>query len=156
MDNLPRLSFYLSGILITSTGFTLLTTDFLPLLAQPGFSGTLVLLLFGVVYMNIVFVISRRFMRRLQGPTNVPYIFAFLVAIVPIFWIFIYDAGLMDTMRYMFAGLMTFASFLGAFFGHRAGLKAQIKFQQQVLEYLRKSGQLPEEFETLSENSETK
>ena len=152
MDNLPRLYFYLSGILITSAGFTLLSTDLLPLLATPGFKGILTLLLFGLIYLNIVFVVTRRFMRRLDGPTNVPYIFAVLVAIVPVFWILVYDAGLMPNTRFLFAGVMAVTPFVGAFFGHKAGLKAQAKFKQQVLDYLKKTGQLPEEFQDTTDN----
>ena len=86
-------------------------------------------------------------MRRLEGATSAPYLFAAFVAACPLFWIFFYNAGLPPNLEYLFAFIMTFASFLGAYFGHRAGLKAQITFKAQVIEFLRKSGQLPEEFD---------
>lgn len=136
MDNLPRFAFYTTGILIVSVAFTLFTSELFFKMADPGFGGTGFLIGYGLVYMNIVFVSSRRFMRRLDGPTQVPYYFAFLVGIFPAIWIFIYQSGLDQAQQIMFAGITIFACGLGAYFGHKAGLKSQIRFQQQLAEYL--------------------
>lgn len=153
MDNLPRLAFYVSGIPVVSAGLTLLTTDFLPVLADPSWVGTAFLIGYGLMYMNIVFVISRRFMRRLQGSSTIPYVFAALTATIPVIWIFIYDASLTLPLQQLYAGIMVFASFCGAYVGHRAGLKAQIKFQEQLREYLKRTGQhLPDELKRPHDN----
>ncbi|GAB5410192.1 MAG: hypothetical protein BalsKO_25570 [Balneolaceae bacterium] len=148
MDNLPRFSFYLSGVFIISSAFTLFTSELLFLLADQSIKGTAFLIGFGLVYMNIVFVTSRRFMRRLEGVSPAPIIFGTLVAIAPVVWIFIYDSGLDSTQRIVFAVVIILGCGLGTHFGHRAGLKAQIVFQQRLEEYLRSSGQLPDDSKT--------
>lgn len=153
MDNLPRFSFYASGVPIVSAGFTLLATDFFSHIGDPSWVGTAFLLGYGLIYMNIVFVLSRRFMRRLNGPSKVPYLFAVLTGLIPAAWIFIYDAGLTQGLQIMFAAVMIIACFLGAYFGHKAGLKAQAKFQQQLLEYLKKTGEhLPDDLKRPHDN----
>ncbi len=144
MDNLPRFSFYLSGVFITSAAFTLFSSELLFLLNDTSLKGTAFLIGFGLVYMNIVFVTSRRFMCRLEGKSIAPYIFGFLVGIIPIVWIFIYESGLDLNQRILFAIVMLIGCGLGAHFGHRAGLKAQIVFQKKLEEYLRSTGQLPD------------
>ena len=152
MDNLPRFAFYLSGVFIVSSAFTLFTSELLFVLNDPGFKGTGFLIGFGLVYMNIVFVSSRRFMRRLEGASPAPYIFGTLVALTPVVWIFVYESGLMQSLRIVFAIVVLFGCGLGSFYGHRAGLKAQIKFQQQLEEYLRSTGQLPDDLKRPHDN----
>lgn len=152
MDNLPRLSFYISGILIISTSFTLFSSELLRKLADPSWVGTAFLLGFGLVYMNIVFVISRRFMRRLEGKSSITYVLGTATGLAPIVWIFIFDAGLTTTMQIVFALTIGFACTLGAYFGHRAGLKAQVKFQRELYEYLKNTGQLPDELKRAHDN----
>jgi len=145
LDNLPRFSFYLSGVFITSAAFTLFSSELLFLLNDPSLKGTAFLLGFGLVYMNIVFVTSRRFMRRLDGKSIAPIIFGFLVGITPIVWIFIYESGLDSNQRILFVIVILIGCGLGAHFGHRTGLKAQVVFQQKLKEFLRSSGHLPDD-----------
>ena len=150
MDNLPRLSFYLSGTLIVSSAFTLLTNDLIPKVNEQGLIGFLFLIGFGLIYMNITFVISRRFMRRLDGPSNLPFVFGFLVAIVPTFWSFIIYEGIFENLPLLYLGNIIFTCFLGGGVGQKAGIKAQIVFKEQLYEYLQKSGQLPEDLKKSS------
>ena len=152
MDNLPRLSFYLSGTLIVSGAFTLLTNDLIPKVNEQGLIGFLFLIGFGLIYMNITFVISRRFMRRLDGPSNLPFVFSFLVAIVPLFWNFIINEGIFESLPLMYLGNIIFTCFLGGFLGQKAGIKAQIIFKEQLYQYLQKSGQLPEDLKRAHDN----
>lgn len=145
MDNIPRFSFYISTIFMVSAAFTLFTSELLFKIADPTWVGTVFLIGYGFVYMNIVFVMSRRFMRRLEGPSPAPYIFSFIVVSAPVIWIFIYNSPLDSAQRIVFAIVMSLGCGLGAFFGHKAGLKSQIKFQRDLEKYLRNTGQLPEE-----------
>lgn len=135
MDNIPRIIFYASGVFIISAAFTLLSSDLLPKIADPSYVGLLFLFGFGLVYLNIVFVTGRRFMRRLRGANPIPYIFGLLVALPPLIWVEIYDAGLTNA-KLTFQFTVIVACGLGAFLGHRTGLKAQIKFQQNLQDYL--------------------
>jgi hypothetical protein len=135
LDNIPRLIFYASGVLLISAAFTLFSSEFMSLASNPSYVGLFVLLGFGLVYMNIVFITGRRFMRRLQGPNPIPYIFGLLVALPPLVWVQIFDAGLGESqLTFMFTVIIACGS--GAFFGHRSGLKAQVKFQENLQEYL--------------------
>lgn len=74
-------------------------------------------------------------MRRLRGANPIPYIFGLLVALPPLIWVEIYDAGLTNA-KLTFQFTVIVACGLGAFLGHRTGLKAQIKFQQNLQDYL--------------------
>ncbi|MDR9418324.1 hypothetical protein [Gracilimonas sp.] len=143
MDNLPRFIFYASGVFIVSAAFTLFSSEFLKKVADPTYVGTLFLLGFGLVYLNIVFVSGRRFMRRLQGVNPAPYIFGLLVVAPPLAWVNIYDAGLGDfELTFMFTVIL--ACGLGALLGHRAGLKAQVKFRQNLEEFIKQDQELNE------------
>ena len=134
-----------------SAAFTLISSEFLSLINTPGYMGLLVLLAFGLVYMNLVFITGRRFMRRLQGPNPVPYVFALLVAAPPLVWVQIYDAGLGESqLTFLFTVIV--ACGLGAYFGHRAGLKAQIKFQQNLKEYLNQDEKTPDDLKRSHDN----
>lgn len=153
MDNLPRFAFYTSGVFIISVAFTLISAEFLYLVADPTWKGTVALIGFGLVYMNIVFVVSRRFMRRLDGPSPAPIIIGILVALVPVIWIFIYQAaGLDNTQRIIYAVVVALGCGLGSHFGHSAGIKAQIAFREKLEEYLRNTGQLPDDLKRTHDN----
>ncbi len=91
-------------------------------------------------------------MRRLDGATPAPYVIAAMVAITPVIWIFIYDSPLDTQQRIIFAVIMALACASGAYFGHSAGLKAQIIFQQKLEEYLRNTGRLPEDLKRPHDN----
>ena len=91
-------------------------------------------------------------MRRLEGPSLAPVIFGVIVALMPIAWIFIYDSVLDMQQRIMFAVVVALASGLGVFFGHKAGLKAQVVFRQKLHEYLKRSGQVPDDLKRSHDN----
>ncbi len=91
-------------------------------------------------------------MRRLDGSSNLPYLIGFLVAIVPIIWSFIYDGGLYGNVKFMYIATVIFSCIIGAFFGERSGVKAQVKFKEQLYEYLKQSGQLPDELKRAHDN----
>lgn len=146
MDNLPRFIFYASAVFIVSAAFTLFSSEFLVKVSDPSYVGLLFLFGFGLVYLNIIFVMGRRFMRRLQGPNPVPYIFALLVAAPPLVWVQLYDAGLGE-FRLTFMFTIIIACGLGAFLGHRAGLKAQVEFQANLREYLNQDRKTPDDHE---------
>ena len=152
MDNLPRFAFYASGIFLISAAFTLFSSELLVKVTDPTWVGTVWLIGYGLVYMNIVFVSSRRFMRRLNGASPAPIIFGVLVAIMPVVWIFIYNSPLDTQQRIIFAIVAALACGLGAHFGHKAGLKAQVVFKQKLEEYLKRTGQLPKDLQRPHDN----
>ena len=144
MDNLPRFIFYLSGLLIISSALTLFTTDLLPLVNNGTTIGTIVFFAFGLAYMNIVTITSRRFMRRLPGPTAAPYVFAIFAFIPPAVWVNIYQGGT-ATSPMVFVPMLLVACGTGAYFGHRLGIKAQLKFQENLRAYIEQDRRLHDE-----------
>ena len=91
-------------------------------------------------------------MRRLEGASIAPFIFGIIVALAPVIWIFIYDSGIDDSQRLVYAIVISVGCGLGAYFGLKAGLKAQIVFQQKLEEYLRNTNQLPDNVEQTNDN----
>ena len=152
MDNLPRLSFYLSSTLIVSGVFTLLTNDLLPKIAVQNWISYLLIIGLGLVYINITFVISRRFMRRLDNSSTLPFIFSIFVALAPIVWSFIVNVGLFGNIKFIYLATIIISCFLGGYLGQKAGIKAQSDYKKQLYEYLRKSGQLPEDLKRPHDN----
>lgn len=134
MDNTPRFIFYLSGLLIVSGAFTLLTSDILQRVNDGTTFGTIVFFIFGLVYMNMVSITSRRYMRRLNGSSMAPYVFAIFIFLPPAIWVNVYQAGT-ATSPAVYIPMLLVACGAGAYFGHRLGLKAQIKFQENLEAY---------------------
>lgn len=84
--------------------------------------------------MNMVSITSRRYMRRLDGPTVAPYVFAIFIFLPPAIWVNIYQDGT-STSPSVYIPMLLVACGAGAYFGHRLGLKAQIKFQKNLEAY---------------------
>lgn len=136
MNNLPRFFFYLTGIVTISAAFIIFTSgDILTKVNDGTTTGTILFFAYGLVYMNIVALSSKRFMRRLNGPSPAAYIFGISVFAPPAVWLNIYDGDL-ATQPFILVILIGIACAAGAYFGHRMGLKAQIKFQQDLADYL--------------------
>src|SRR5690606_16468302 len=118
---------------------------------SPDFKGTLLLFGYGLAFMNLVFIASRRFMRRENGPSPVPYIFAFIVALPPIIWVNLIDLNLGDS-KLVFILTVLAGCALGAYFGQRAGLKAQAVFQKNLQDYISQDENLPEDLKRPHDN----
>lgn len=155
MDNLPRFIFYISGILVISAGFTLLTSDVLSRINDGSAFGTVLFFLMGLVYMNMVTASSRRFMRRLEGATVAPYVFAIFVFLPPAIWVFIYQEGT-ATSPSVYVPMLLVACGTGAYFGHRLGLKAQIKFQENLKAYFEQDRRLHQDPQVAEEDENSK
>lgn len=141
MDNLPRFIFYITGILVISAGFTLISSDALPRINDGTTFGTILFFIMGLIYMNMVTAASRRFMRRLDGPSAAPYVFAIIIFLPPSIWVYIYQDG-GATSPTVYIPMLLVACGTGAYFGHRLGLKAQIKFQENLKAYFEQDKRL--------------
>ncbi len=141
MNNLPRLLFYISGLLFISAAFIIFTSELLTKVNDGTTFGTVLFFVYGLVYMSMVSQSSKRYMRRLQGPTLVPYIFGVIVFISPAAWAIIYKGG-EATSPILFVPMLFIACACGSWFGHKMGLKAQIKFQHDLQTYLEREERL--------------
>ena len=84
-------------------------------------------------------VTSRRFLRKLETTSNLPYIFGLLIAIVPILWLFMITNGLYGSVKIVYILSISLACLVGSYFGQKAGEKAQITYKKQLREYLEKN-----------------
>ena len=150
MIDFPRFIAYATGLLVVALAIILFSTDFIRYTNEPGLIGTLALLGFGLVYMNLVYAISRRFIRKVDGETNIQYYFSVVAFIPPLAWINIYDTGIAEG-TYIFLITLAMACVIGGYFGHRSGLKQQAIFKQQLQEALKKQS-LPDELQRPHDN----
>lgn len=141
MNNLPRILFYITGLMFISASFILFTSDLLKKVNDGTTTGTIIFFIYGLVFMNMIAISSKRYMRRLQGSSVAPYIFAAVVFIPPAFWVLVYEGG-EATSPFLFISMLIIACGAGAWFGHNMGLKAQIKFQDDLRIYLEREERL--------------
>lgn len=135
-EQLPRMSFYLSGVMVISGAFTVFSSELFPYVLQSWFHTLGILLGLGLVYFNMIRVISRRYMRRLNGTSRMPWLFSVVIGGLPLFWIGIYDTAWPLSYHLLYVGIIILFSALGAWLGHRSGLHAQVDFQKQLSQYL--------------------
>lgn len=150
MIDIPRFIAYASGLLVVALAAILFTNSFIIYVNEDGLIGTLALFGFGLVYMNLVFAISRRFIRKLTEPTNIQYYFAAIAFLPPAVWVNIYDTGLAEGV-YIFLITLAFGCVVGGYFGNRSGLKQQVIFQQKLKEALEQHS-TPEELQRPHDN----
>lgn len=137
-EQLPRMAFYTSGLMVVSGAFTIFSSELFPYVLTSIFHSIGILLGIGLVYFNMIRLSSRRYMRRLDGPSRMPWLFAVLIGGLPLFWITIYDTGWPLATLLIYAGIILFFSALGAHLGQKAGYKAQQQFRVQLQAYLEK------------------
>jgi len=135
-EQLPRMSFYLSGVMLISGAFTIFSSELYPYVLQSWLHSIGIFLGLGLVYLNMIRVISRRYMRRLDRHSRMPWFFSGVIGGIPLFWISIYDTAWPLSYHLLYAGIIILFSVLGAFLGHRSGLKAQMEFQDQLRRYM--------------------
>jgi hypothetical protein len=80
-------------------------------------------------------------MRRLEGPSAAPYVFAILIFLPPAIWVNVYQGGA-ATSPAVYIPMLLVACGTGAYFGHRLGLKAQLQFQENLRAYFEQDKRL--------------
>ena len=154
-EQLPRMAFYTSGLVVVSGAFTIFSSELFPYVLKSNLHSIGILLALGLVYFNMIRVSSRRYMRRLDGPSRMPWIFAVLTGGIPLFWISIYDSGWSLVTLLIYAGIILLFSTFGAFLGQKAGQKAQEKFRMQLQAYFKKVHAQQTENSPASSNNES-
>lgn len=133
MNNVPRFFAYTTGTLLIAAAVIVFSNQYISYAGRDDTMGLIALLAYGLVYMNLVFGVSRRFIRKLpEGqPTNIQYVFAALSFLPVLIWINVFDTGLGDSIL-LFHIVIIFACSLGGYFGHRSGLRQQEEFWNKV------------------------
>jgi len=133
LNNVPRFFAYATGTLLIAAAIIVFSNQFISYTGRDDTLGLIALLAYGLVYLNLVFGVSRRFIRKLQEgkSTNIQYVFAALSLLPVLIWINVFDTGLGDSIL-LFHIVMIFACLLGGYFGHRSGLRQQEEFWNKV------------------------
>ena len=133
MNNWQRSFAYTSGALVFGLIIIIISHSYIQYVANPGTTGYLFLLGFGLVYLNINFGASRRFVVKAANADWVCYLMAFLTIIPTIFWIYTKDVGLGE-QQLLFVVVTIFSAFLGAYFGIRRGRVKRQKYIRRLQE----------------------
>jgi putative effector of murein hydrolase LrgA (UPF0299 family) len=139
MQDLPRFFAYSTWAVMISLAIILFTFRFLNLVAEPGLTGTFVLLGFGFLYLNLTFAAVKRYIRKVPAPTNRHILLAILVFLPPSIWIYV-SSDLITSTEILILVVLALSCLLGMFYGNRAGIKARYEYIQALKEYRKKHG----------------
>lgn len=131
MNHWQRNFAYITGSIVIGLLLIILTNSFIQYVAYRGTTGYLVLLAFGLVYLNLGFGISRRFVIKAVQMEWLSYLMAVLIIVPTLLWVFTKDMGL-GPARMVFGLTTLFSPLLGTYFGIRRG-------RVKRAEYIRKA-----------------
>ncbi len=133
MNNWQRIFAYISASLVLGMALIILTNSFLQYVSNEGTTGYLFLMGFGLVYLNINFGISRRFVMKAIRLDWLCYLMTILTIAPTLFWVFTKDTGLGETqLEFVIAAV--FSAFLGTYFGIRRGTVKREQYLRQLRE----------------------
>ena len=133
MNNWQRSFAYITGALVFGLLIIIISHSYIQYVTQPGYTGYLFLLGFGLVYLNINFGASRRFVIKAAQADWVCYLMAVLTIAPTIFWIYTKDVGLGE-QQLLFVVVTVFSAFLGTYFGIRRGRVKRQKYIRRLQE----------------------
>jgi drug/metabolite transporter (DMT)-like permease len=133
MNNWQRIFAYVSASLVLGLALIILTNSFLQYVSHEGTTGYLFLIGFGLVYLNINFGISRRFVMKAIRLDWICYLMAILTIAPTLFWVLTKDTGLGDT-QLEFIIATVFSAFLGCYYGIRRGTVKREQYLRQLRE----------------------
>ncbi|NGP89147.1 hypothetical protein [Fodinibius halophilus] len=133
MINWQRTFAFVTGSIVFGLAIILVSNSYIQYVAAEGSTGYLFLFGFGLVYLNLNFGFSRRFMMKAFNINWICYLMAFFTILPTIFWVYTKDVGLAET-ELVFVLTTIFSAFLGAYFGIRRGVVKRAKYIQRLRE----------------------
>lgn len=134
MQDGARFFAYATWSIMISLAIILFSNRFLDFISEPGWVGTLVLLAFGFLYLNLTFTAVKRYIRKVPAPTNLHILLAILIFLPPAAWIVIF-ADAITTTEILILFVLALSCGLGMFYGNRAGIKARYEYIQALKEH---------------------
>lgn len=128
-----RMMAFGTGSVVLGLLLIILTNEFIQYVALEGTTGYLVLLAFGLVFLNLGFGLSRRYSIKTPRPEPVNYLFSTLLALPSLLWVLTKDEGLAAS-RYLFLATILFALYLGTYYGIRRGLAKRVEYLELIEE----------------------
>lgn len=133
MNNWQRIFAYTTASLVLGLSLIIISHSFIQYVAREGTSGLLFLLGFGLVFLNLNFGASRRFVIKAVHVNWVCYLMAILMIGPTVFWVYTKDVGLGES-QFLFIIVTIFSAFLGAYFGIRRGRIKRAKYIERLRE----------------------
>jgi len=138
MKDGARFFAYATWSVMISLAIILFTNRFLEFITEPGFIGTLVLLAFGFLYLNLTYAAVKRYIRKVPFPTNLHMLLTALVFLPPAVWVIVFSDTI-TTTEILILFVLALSCILGMVYGNRAGIKARYEYIQALKEYQSKN-----------------
>jgi uncharacterized membrane protein YoaK (UPF0700 family) len=142
-----RLFAYATGSVFISFGAVLFTYNLMPFAMGYGWPGGIALLLgYGIIYFNLIFVITKRFIRRELTESKASLILMLITALPPMVFLVLNQLREpMPGLAYVLLGVILGVA-VGYHFGVRSGRRLQNEYLQKLKQLLDEKG-LPEELQ---------
>jgi hypothetical protein len=137
MQDGARFFAYSTWTVMVSLAIIIFTNSFLRYIDEPGWLGTVVLLAFGLVYMNLTFAAVKRYIQKVPAPTNLHILLTVIIYLPPFVWI-LASADPLSTTEFLIWIVLAMGCGLGAHYGNRAGIKARYEYIQALKEHQKK------------------
>ncbi|HET6527466.1 MAG TPA: hypothetical protein VFG39_01825 [Balneolaceae bacterium] len=142
MHNWQRIFAYVTGSVVFGLLLILLSRNYLQYINRGGQTAFLFLLGFGLVFLNLNFGISRRFVLKAPHSKWACWVMAFITFLPTLFWVYTKYVGL-EEWKSLFVGVVVCSAFLGSYLGiWRGGVKRE-KYIRRLRE--EEKGDLPDE-----------
>lgn len=133
MNSWQRIFAYTTGSLVLGLLLIVISHNFIQYVAREGTSGLLFLMGFGLVFLNLNFGASRRFVIKAVHADWVCYLMAIFMITPTLFWVYTKDVGLGES-QFLFIIVVAFSAFLGTYFGIRRGRVKREKYIERLRE----------------------
>lgn len=137
MQDKARFFAYSTWVIMISLAIIIFSDQFLYLVSEPGWLGLVVLLCFGLIYLNLAYNAIKRFIRKVPAPTQAHYALGFFIFLPPFCWI-MFVRETITTNEFLLLTVLALACGLGTFYGNRAGIRARYEYIQKLKEYQKK------------------
>lgn len=133
LDHWQRVFAYTTGAVVIGLLIIVFTHSFLKYVSMPGSTGYLVLLAYGLVFLNLGFGVNRRFALKADRIPAIHYSLSALMVAPTLLWIYTKDEGLGNQLL-VFTATIIFAVFLGTYYGIKRGSGKRNAYLRRVYE----------------------
>lgn len=144
MESWHRYFAYISGSLVFGLLIIVFTNSFFVYVNNPGWVGYISLIAYGLIFVNISYVMNRQFTKKLKHPSVASYLMATLLILPTLLWIYTKESPLAES-RMVFTLTIIFATYLGAYYGIKAGSRKRVDYLEKLRE--EQGDDLPEDLQ---------
>ncbi len=134
MQSTPRAFAYGNATLFLGVIIFFFTQELIPFVEREGWLGTSFTAGFTLVFINLSFVISRRFCKKALDMEFFPYLIGFILVLPTLFFTHITERFDLLQAQLFFSVLITAGSMFGAYFGIQKGLRLRDEYLSERAE----------------------